>query len=191
MEVDAGPANNERPQGTKAQGQQVRQHPFVAQTSAVLDQSRTSPSGRRYRAVLDRSCAPRSGGTQGSGRKNSASSGRTKEWVTRKEKEIRDGALLTGCPPPAVSFTGGLRTPARQRRARCKLSDGAGIRNPSHVQTHAPHKIRLYARFTGLPPGVRVGSRQADQRRCARPCCNGHWTTSKAPGRGTRASGAS
>ena len=34
-------------------GQQVRRHPFVAQTSAVLDQSRTSPFGRRYRAVLE------------------------------------------------------------------------------------------------------------------------------------------
>src|SRR5262249_28748090 len=41
----------------------------------------------------------------------------------------------------AVSFPGGFRTPARQRRARCKLSDWAGIRNPSQKPvTEAEHQ---------------------------------------------------
>src|SRR5262249_10212969 len=52
--------------------------------------------------------------------------------------EISIAPADRGAHSPAVSFTGGFRTPARQRRARCKLSDWAGIRNPSQQETHAP-----------------------------------------------------
>jgi hypothetical protein len=42
-----------------------------------------------------------------------------------------------GAHSPAASFPGGFRTPARRPRACCELSDGAGIRNPSHKPTNA------------------------------------------------------
>jgi len=46
-----------------------------------------------------------------------------------------------GSSPPAVSFTGGFRTPAIGAGAWCELSDQAGVRNPSQLLTHAPQQL--------------------------------------------------
>src|SRR5262245_26227589 len=103
MDVDAGPANHERPprklQTANSRTNSQTTHPFVAQTRSIKDK----PSGRVLPPpVLDRSCAPRSGRRQG----------RAKEWCPQieqkngspyKEREKRKlggspVALLTGVP---------------------------------------------------------------------------------------------
>src|SRR5262245_58163640 len=101
MDVDAGPANNERPKELQAtnEGQTVRHHPFVAQTSAVLDQSRTSPSGGLLpHPSLTDLARPALRRTQGSGRKNGAYSDRTKEWILqgKRKREVRGRPLDSG-----------------------------------------------------------------------------------------------
>src|SRR5215475_9026960 len=131
MDVDAGPANHERPprklQTANSRTNSQTTHPFVAQTRSIKDK----PSGRVLPPpVLDRSCAPRSGRRQG----------RAKEWCPQieqkngspyKEREKRKlggspVALLTGvrsynphsrccsvgCPTPAISCLGASLTPA-------------------------------------------------------------------------------
>src|SRR5215467_4681639 len=122
MDVDARPANHERPprklQTANSRTNSQTTHPFVAQTRSIKDK----PSGRVLPPpVLDRSCAPRSGRRQG----------RAKEWCPQieqkngspyKEREKRKlggarcpldrGCCSVGCPTPAISCLGASLTPA-------------------------------------------------------------------------------
>src|SRR5215475_14404194 len=126
MDVDAGPANHERPprklQTANSRTNSQTTHPFVAQTSAVLDQSRTSPPGGCYRHPSLTDLARRAPADARVGRKNGAirSNKRMDPLQGKSKKEVRGLARCplhsrccsVGCPTPAISCLGASLTPA-------------------------------------------------------------------------------
>src|SRR5262245_9002729 len=135
MDVDAGPANHERPprklQTANSRTNSQTTHPFVAQTSAVLDQSRTSPPGGCYRHPSLTDLARRAPADARVGAKEWCPQIEQKNGSPYKEREKRKlggspVALLTGvrsynphsrccsvgCPTPAISCLGASLTPA-------------------------------------------------------------------------------
>src|SRR5215475_8336255 len=112
MDVDAGPANHERPprklQTANSRTNSQTTHPFVAQTRSIKDK----PSGRVLPPpVLDRSCAPRSGRRQG----------RAKEWCPQIEQKNgspykeREKRKLGGSPVAIVAAAASGAQPPRFR----------------------------------------------------------------------------
>jgi hypothetical protein len=63
---------------------------------------------------------------------------------------IVSGDSVAANLPRFPSLAAFVRRPG-SHRACCQLSDGAGIRNPSHKRTHAPQqKVPLFDHLVGL-----------------------------------------